>query len=151
MMRLLYPWDFSKQEYWRGLPFPSPGIFLTQGLNQGLLHWQVGSLPLSHWESFLRAYGMANDLLAFHSELWKVTWTLVTRSWHSGPSDCCKLCLCVFLGIKWFDSTYRFLDDPNCLWIFLWKFAVLLNIGCTFPWAKLETDTNIIHCGLHLE
>ena len=22
---------FSKQEYWSGLPFPSPGIFLTQG------------------------------------------------------------------------------------------------------------------------
>ena len=24
------------------------GIFLTQGSNQGLLHWQVDSLPLSH-------------------------------------------------------------------------------------------------------
>ena len=24
---------FSKQEYWSGLPFPSPGIFPTQGLN----------------------------------------------------------------------------------------------------------------------
>ena len=29
---------FSRQEYWRGLPFPSPGIFLTQGLNLGLPH-----------------------------------------------------------------------------------------------------------------
>ena len=26
------------QEYWSGLPFPSPGIFPTQGLNPGLLH-----------------------------------------------------------------------------------------------------------------
>ena len=24
------------------------GIFLTQGLNPGLLHWQVDSLPLHH-------------------------------------------------------------------------------------------------------
>ena len=29
---------FSRQEYWHGLPFPSPGIFPTQGLNLGLLH-----------------------------------------------------------------------------------------------------------------
>ena len=25
--------EFSRQEYWSGLPFPSPGIFPTQGLN----------------------------------------------------------------------------------------------------------------------
>ena len=29
---------FSRQGYWSGLPFPSPGIFPTQGLNPGLLH-----------------------------------------------------------------------------------------------------------------
>ena len=27
---------FSRQEYWSGLPFPSPGNFPTQGLNPGL-------------------------------------------------------------------------------------------------------------------
>ena len=41
---------FSRQEYWSGLPCPSPGgekgIFLTQGLNPHRLHWQEGSLPL---------------------------------------------------------------------------------------------------------
>ena len=40
---------FSKQEYWSGLPFPSPGIFQTQGLNPHLLcllHLLEGSLPL---------------------------------------------------------------------------------------------------------
>ena len=31
---------FSRQEYWSGLPFPSPGIFLTQGSYPYLLHWQ---------------------------------------------------------------------------------------------------------------
>ena len=39
---------FPRQEYWSGFPFPSPGIFLTQGSNPCLLHWQVDSLPLSH-------------------------------------------------------------------------------------------------------
>ena len=28
----------SRQEYWSGLPFPSLGIFLTQGSTPGLLH-----------------------------------------------------------------------------------------------------------------
>ena len=29
---------FSRQEYWSGLPFPFPGILLSQGSNPGLLH-----------------------------------------------------------------------------------------------------------------
>ena len=40
-----------KQEYWSGLPFPSPGIIPVQELNPHLLyllHWQLDSLPLSH-------------------------------------------------------------------------------------------------------
>ena len=41
---------FPRREYWSELPFPPPGIFLTQGLNPCLLClllWQAGSLPLS--------------------------------------------------------------------------------------------------------
>ena len=36
---------FSRQEYWNGLTFPSPGDLPAQGLNLHLLHWQAGSLP----------------------------------------------------------------------------------------------------------
>ena len=43
------PMGFPRQEYWNGLPFQ--GIFLTQGLNPHLLHWQVGYLLLRHLES----------------------------------------------------------------------------------------------------
>ena len=39
---------FSRQEYWSGLPFPSPGIFLTQGSNPGLPHCRQTLYPLSH-------------------------------------------------------------------------------------------------------
>ena len=45
---------FPRQEYWRGLPFPSPRVFPTQGSNLHLLHplhWRAGSAPLSHWEA----------------------------------------------------------------------------------------------------
>ena len=35
---------FSRQEYWSGLHFLLQGIFLTQGSNLHLLHWQEDSL-----------------------------------------------------------------------------------------------------------
>ena len=39
---------FSRQEYWSGLPFPSPGIFPTQGLNPGLPHGRHCRQTLYH-------------------------------------------------------------------------------------------------------
>ena len=36
---------FSRQEYWSGLPFPSPGIFPTQGSNPGLPRCRQTLLP----------------------------------------------------------------------------------------------------------
>ena len=39
---------FSRQDYWSGLPFPSPGIFPTQGSNPGLPHCRQTLYPLSH-------------------------------------------------------------------------------------------------------
>ena len=42
---------FPKQEYWTKLPFLSQGIFLTQGSNPHLLHWQEDSLPLRYLAS----------------------------------------------------------------------------------------------------
>ena len=36
--RLLCPWDYARQEYWSGLPFPSPGIFQTRGSKPSLLY-----------------------------------------------------------------------------------------------------------------
>ena len=49
--------EFSRQEYWSGLPFPSPAV-LPRPRDQThiscLLHWQADSLPLAltgktHW------------------------------------------------------------------------------------------------------
>ena len=42
---------FSRQEYWSGLPFLLQGIFLTQGLNPGLLHCRQIPYCLNHQES----------------------------------------------------------------------------------------------------
>ena len=40
---------FLRQEYWSGLPFPSPGDFPDLGIEPGSPALQADSLPLSHW------------------------------------------------------------------------------------------------------
>ena len=54
--------EFPRQEYCKGWLFPSLGIFLTQGSNPHLLHWQVDSLPLRH-------LGSSYDTLITYSSL----------------------------------------------------------------------------------
>ena len=49
--RLLCPWDFPGKTTGGACHFLLQGIFLTQGLNLHLLHWQAGSSPLSHQRS----------------------------------------------------------------------------------------------------
>ena len=45
---LICPWDFPGKNTGVGCHFLLQGIFLTQGLNTHLLHWQVDSLYLCH-------------------------------------------------------------------------------------------------------
>ena len=44
------PMEFSRQEYWSGLPCPLLGALPNPGIKSSLLcllNWQVGSLPLA--------------------------------------------------------------------------------------------------------
>ena len=43
--RLLCPWGFCRQEYWSGLPFPSPGDLPIPGIEPGSPSLQADSLP----------------------------------------------------------------------------------------------------------
>ena len=43
--RLLYPWEFSRQEYWTGLPCPPPGDLPNPGIKPRSPTLQVDSLP----------------------------------------------------------------------------------------------------------
>ena len=46
--------EFSKKEYWSGLPFPSKGDLPNPGIKPTSLAapaLQADSLPLSHWEA----------------------------------------------------------------------------------------------------
>ena len=53
--------EFSRQEYWSGLLFPSPGDLPDPGIEPislASLHWQGESLPLRHWEAQTRCLEM---------------------------------------------------------------------------------------------
>ena len=44
---------FSRQEYWSGLPFPSPGDLPNPGIEPSLLYCRQKPYPLSHQGSLL--------------------------------------------------------------------------------------------------
>ena len=79
---------FPRQEYWSGLPFPSPGDLPNPG-NPRLLHWQAGFfflfffLPLSHWGNSAGLLGVSQifqTLSCFHA------FSQATQSlWDSPP------------------------------------------------------------------
>ena len=48
LISLLCPWNSPSKNTGVGCHFIPQGIFLTQGSNPCLLHWQADSLPLSH-------------------------------------------------------------------------------------------------------
>ena len=62
LARLLCPWDFPGKNTGMGCHSLLQGIFLTQGLNPHLLHWQAGSLPLSHLGSQIRTPALFTEI-----------------------------------------------------------------------------------------
>ena len=60
-MSLLCPWGFPVKNTEVGCHFLLQGIFLTQGSNLCLLHWQVGSLLLSHQGSHSQEEVLSNS------------------------------------------------------------------------------------------
>ena len=53
---------FPRQEYWCGLPFPSPGgLSNPRNPHLSLLYWQADSLSLSHQEARTNRYSLGNS------------------------------------------------------------------------------------------
>ena len=75
----LWSMGFSGQEYWSGLSFPSPGIFLTQGSNPSLLNKYLKreTVSLSLWQR----YFLNNAATSLTPML------LMQDDFHSHPSD----------------------------------------------------------------
>ena len=61
--------EFSRQEYWSGFPFPSPGDLPAQGSNPCLLHRQADSLSLCLLGSPPCGFKSQSELHSFRKRL----------------------------------------------------------------------------------
>ena len=92
--------EFSRREYWSGLPLPTPGIFPTQGSKLhlfGLLHCQAYSLPKHHLGSpsgILLSY-KKNEIFPF-AMIWMGLKSIRSPWWPSGKESACQCrrCMC---------------------------------------------------------
>ena len=66
LISLLCPWNSPSKNTGVGCHFIPQGIFLTQGSNPCLLHWQADSLPLSH----LGSPPLSRSLSIYMHNLW---------------------------------------------------------------------------------
>ena len=72
--------EFPRQEYWNGLPFPSPGDLPDPGIEPTSPAWQVDSLPLNH---------LVSPQLNVHVSLWTKVAPHIC--------ECVCVCLCTTL------------------------------------------------------
>ena len=85
--------EFSRQEYWSELAFPSPGDLHDPGIKPGSPTLQVDSVPLSYHsiayipiKSFLPKVALNKEKeMATHSSIlaWRIPWTEEPGGWLS--------------------------------------------------------------------
>ena len=62
----LVPMEFSRQEYWSGLPFPSPGDLPHSGMEPGSPALQAESLPqASSRSTYCFVFGVSPSMRGF--------------------------------------------------------------------------------------
>ena len=129
---------FSRQEYWSGLPFPSPGIFPTQESNPGLPHplhcrqilycWATREAPERQWFQptgvLCRCNEMINqDCLAQHlAKLMLNKWQLILLLLYQIVVSC-LLCTNTVLGIERYkkEIIYNLFPRAESWQIIFWK------------------------------
>ena len=107
---------FSRQEYWSGLPFPSPGDLPNPGIEPGSPALRADALaseppgkPLNrnwHWKMIW----VQNELL--FPQATEISWLLFTEVTLSWP-----ICHCVYFGHLWYLS-YVFCFPHHLEWCF---------------------------------
>ena len=117
-VRLLSPWNFLGKNTEVGFYFLLQDIFLTQRFNPlllRLLHWQVDSLPMSHFFCVLAASGLqtpwSHGLASFHSYISQI---LTINSKYT------KLCVYIYKMIYLFKKHWQ---NPS-YWFFFFFFLL---------------------------
>ena len=83
--RLLCPWDFSRQGYWSGLPFPSPGDLPNPGIEPRSPALQADSLPTE-----LQGKPISSVQSLSHVRLFATPW-IATRQASLSNANCQSL------------------------------------------------------------
>ena len=120
---------FSRQDYWRGLPFPSPGTFLTQGSTWGLLHCR----EFSSVQSLSRVRLFATPWTATHQASLSITnsWSLLKLMSIESvmPSNHLILCHPLLLPPSIFPSIRVFSNESvlHIRWPKYWSFRFSIS------------------------
>ena len=77
--------EFSRQEYWNGLPLPSPGDLSDPGIEPRSPALQADSLPLSHWGSLFIFWTSLQSSRCFSQQLSKCFMNISPKSQFLSP------------------------------------------------------------------
>ena len=110
LTRILCSWNFQAGNTEVGCHFPLQGIFLPQGLNLHLLHWQTDSLPLSHWEASLGTWKINRHFYMLYFSRTSVTKYHKVRGLNDGS----------FLAHSLEDGSLELTYQQGCLLLRLW-------------------------------
>ena len=111
---------FSRQEYWTGLPFPSPGDVPDPGIKPESLHllyWQVNSLPLHHLRSFIHQYSTGLNCVSVGRT---ITQLLEKNEWEHANPECARY---MYIYVYIINNKYPFI----CIYIYI-KVKILNNL-----------------------
>ena len=69
--------EFPRQEYWSGLPWPSPGE--SSQPRKHLLHllnWQMDALPRTTWKARMLSYLSLNKVFSTQTSMIYIQWEI---------------------------------------------------------------------------
>ena len=82
---------FSRQEYWSGLPFPSPGDLSDSGIKPGSSALQANSLPTEPPEKSKMSSRERELIVNRHEGPSEVGWWRARCEHSKTDGDCCQL------------------------------------------------------------
>ena len=117
--RLLCPWGFSRQEYWSGLPSPSPGDLPDPGIEPRSPAFQADSLP---------------------SEPQK----RLSRRQKINTKSKTTIAFCICLNAKWCECTEsicEIVQRSHHPWILLTTYLIIFQVlFLLFPSSKIASS-----------
>ena len=140
--RLLCPWNFPGKNAGVGYHLFLQEIFPTQGVNPYLLHWQVGSLPLSHQPSSVQFSSVVQSCPTLRPHEPKHARLSITnsRSPHKPmsiksmmPSNHLILCRSLLLLLSIFPRVFSNESALRIRWLKYWSFSFNINPSREHP------------------